>query len=106
MAFRYRNDKRYQLGYLFAERAAQIPLPESDVLFVNADVYQWRALDELAVCASWMGKNSEAFALFQRILSSGHLPEEHRARITGNRDFCARQLVETHAAQQGQPADH
>jgi len=106
MAFRYRNDKRYQLGYLFAERAAQIPLPETDVLFVNADVYQWRALDEQAVCASWMGKNSEAFALFQRILSNGHLPEEHRARITGNRDFCARQLVETHAAQQVQPADH
>jgi glycosyltransferase involved in cell wall biosynthesis len=106
MAFRYRNDKRYQLGYLFAERAAQIPLPESDVLFVSADVYQWRALDEQAVCASWMGKNSEAFALFQRILASGYLPEEHRARITGNRDFCARRLVETHAAQQVQAADH
>jgi hypothetical protein len=88
------------LGYLFAERAANIPLPESDVLFVNADIYRWRALDEQAVCASWIGKNGEAFALFQRILGGGALPAEHRARVTANRDFCARRLVETHAAEQ------
>ena len=38
--------------YLFAQRAAQIPLPEDDLLFVGADVYAWRAIDEQAVCAS------------------------------------------------------
>jgi glycosyltransferase involved in cell wall biosynthesis len=103
IAFRYRNEKRYQLGYLFAERAAGIPLPESDVLFVNADIYQWRALDEQAVCASWIGRNGEAFALFQRILAGGDVAEEHRARVTGNRDFCAKRLVETHAAEQFHP---
>ena len=29
-------EQRYQLGYLFAKRAAQIPFPEDDVLFVRA----------------------------------------------------------------------
>ena len=31
IAGRYRNDKRYRLGYQFAERAAEIPLPEDDM---------------------------------------------------------------------------
>ena len=94
------------MGYLFARQAAALPLPAENWVIADTDVYTWRAIDEQAVCASWIGKNSEAFALFQRILSSGHLPEEHRARVTGNRDFCARRLVETHAAQQVQPTDH
>lgn len=99
IAWRYRNEKSYQLGYLFAERAANIPLPESDVLFVNADIYAWRALDEQAVCASWIGQNSEALALFQCILAGKDVPEDDRRRIAANRDFCARRLIETHAGE-------
>ena len=30
----YRLDQRYRLGYLFAKRAAEIPFPEEDTLFV------------------------------------------------------------------------
>ena len=32
-------------------------------LFVNADVYTRCAIDERAVCASWIGKHAEAFTL-------------------------------------------
>ncbi|OBG40077.1 hypothetical protein A5673_11525, partial [Mycobacterium sp. E3198] len=64
IAFRHRVAQRYALGYQFARRAAAIPFPEED-LFVPryADVYAWRATDELAVCASWIGEHAEAFAL-------------------------------------------
>jgi hypothetical protein len=55
IAFRYRVEQRYRLGYLFAKRAAEIPLPEQDLLFVSAEVYAWRATDEQAICASWIG---------------------------------------------------
>lgn len=82
----YRLDERYQLGYLFAERAAQIPLPEQDVLFVGDEVYTWRALDEKAVCASWIGKHGEAVELCRRILERDDISEEDRQRIMGNRD--------------------
>ena len=34
IAYRYREDQRYRLGYLFAKRAAEIPFPEQDVIFV------------------------------------------------------------------------
>ncbi len=52
IARRYREDERYLLGHLFAQRAAQIPFPENDLLFVGADIYAWRAIDEQAMCAS------------------------------------------------------
>jgi glycosyltransferase involved in cell wall biosynthesis len=86
IAYRYRTDERYQLGYLFAERAAQIPLPEVDILFVGADVYAWRAVDEQAVCASWIGKHAEAFDLCRRLLARPDIPDDDRRRISGNRD--------------------
>jgi tetratricopeptide (TPR) repeat protein len=90
IAHRYRINQRYALGYLFAERAAHIPLPEEDTLFVSAEVYTWRALDEQAVCASWIGKNDEALALFQSLLTAGHLPDDERSRVEANCDICAR----------------
>ncbi|HEU0190836.1 MAG TPA: class I SAM-dependent methyltransferase [Mycobacterium sp.] len=89
IAFRYRVDGRYQLGYLFAERAAQIPYPDSDILLVNAGVYTWRAVDEQAVCAYWIGKRAESFALCRQLLARADLPDSQRQRITGNRDLSA-----------------
>lgn len=93
IARRYRTDKRYQLGYLFAERAAKIPLPEHDMLFVGSEVYTWRALDEQAVCASWIGKHEESFTLCRRILARDDIGEDDRQRIAANRDLCAPVMI-------------
>jgi protein-L-isoaspartate O-methyltransferase len=90
IAFHYRNAKQYHLGYMFAKQAAEIPLPRNDILFVSGDVYTWRAVDEQAVCASWIGKNNEAIALFQFLLAGSNLPAEHRGRVSANRDHCVR----------------
>ena len=94
IAYRYRTDQRYQLGYLFAERAAAIPLPEEDILFVGADIYNWRAVDEQAVCASWIGKHMESFALCRRMLARRDIPDDDRKRIAGNRDISVPPLID------------
>jgi Glycosyl transferase family 2 len=94
IARRYREEQRYQLGHLFAKRAAQIPLPEQDTLFVRADVYAWRAIDEQAVCASWIDKQAEAFELCRRVLARPDVPDEDRPRITGNRDVCVPTMID------------
>jgi glycosyltransferase involved in cell wall biosynthesis len=93
LAFHYRAAKQYQLGYLFAERAAQIPPPE-DQLFVTAGVYAWYALDEQAVCASWIGKQAEAFNLCRKILSRNDIPDHDRARIAVNRDALVPAMID------------
>lgn len=94
IAHRYRRERRYRLGYLFAVRAAEIPLPEKDISFVGADVYAWRAADEWAVCASWVGKHVEAFTLCRRLLARPDLPVEDRVRIAANRDVSAPAMIE------------
>jgi tetratricopeptide (TPR) repeat protein len=90
----YRLDQRYRLGYLFAKLAAEIPTPKQDRLFVSADLYAWRATDEQAVCASWIGKHAEAFTLWRRVLARPDLPDEDRQRIAGNRDICVPTMVD------------
>ena len=93
IAFHYRTAAMYPLGYLFAERAAEIPLPE-DFLFVTAGVYNWYSLDEKAVCAQWIGKHAEAFSLCRKILTRDDIPDSERQRIAGNRDFVVPAMIE------------
>ncbi|OBI53710.1 glycosyltransferase family 1 protein [Mycobacterium sp. E796] len=99
IAFRCRNEQRYEAGYLFAKRAAEIPFPEED-LFVPryADVYAWRATDEQAVCASWIGRHADAFTLCRRLLARPDLPEPDRQRIAANRDFSVPTMLEAASA--------
>lgn len=77
--------RQFHLGYALASIGVGIKMP-SDILFVEADVYNWRMLDVLAVCGYWIGKRDEARAINERLL---HLaPEPEQARIRGNLDFC------------------
>ncbi|WP_085234319.1 2OG-Fe(II) oxygenase [Mycobacterium conspicuum] len=96
IAVHYRTEQQYQLGYLFAERAAQLPLPDDDIHY-DRDIYTWRAIDEQAVCAAWIGKHAEAFALCRRLLASPEVPEERRRAIALNRDFSAPTMIEAAA---------
>jgi glycosyltransferase involved in cell wall biosynthesis len=93
IARRYREEQQYRLGHLFAERAAAIPLPKEDVLFINAGVYSWCAIDEQAVCASWIGEHAEAFALCRRLVALPDVPDERRRGIASNRDFSVPTMI-------------
>jgi hypothetical protein len=63
-------------------------------LFVLADIYSWRAIDEQAVCAYWLGKHDEAFTLSRRLLAHPDLPDDVRTRIAVNRDYSAPAMIE------------
>ncbi len=94
IARRYREDERYLPGHLFAQRAAQIPFPENDLLFIGADVYAWRAIDEQAVCAAQLGKHAEAFMLCRRLLALSAVPDVERQRMAVNRDVSVPFMLE------------
>ena len=98
IAVHYRKAARYEMGYVFAKRAAEIPLPEGDTFFVEPHVHQWAAADEQAVCASWIGRGFEAMGIWRRLLTRDDVPDEHRVRIVNNRDHVGSQLVENCAA--------
>lgn len=94
IALHHRLAEQYELGYLFASHGAQIPLPDSEVLFVFSDVYTWRLLDELSVCASWTGRKAEALTIDRSLLIRDDLPVGERERILRNRDDGADHLLE------------
>ena len=99
IAFRCRAEQRYWLGYLFAQRAAEIPFPEEDLFVLGyfAEIYAWRATDEQATCAFWIGKHAEAFALCRRLLARPDIPDPDRQRIAANRDFSVPAMIEAAA---------
>lgn len=86
IAFAYRSAGRYRLGHLFAKQAMEIPMP-NDQLFVDAGVYTLRAIDERAVCASWLGEHEEAFTLCRDLVARSDVPDDERQRIAANRDY-------------------
>ena len=86
IARHYFGERRHLLAYEFAQRAASIPFPEADQLCVDDAVYTWRATDEQAVNASWIGKPAESFELDRRVLARPELPDGDRARVAANRD--------------------
>ena len=78
-----RLNSRFAEGYEFASQALNIPLPV-DGLFVERWVYEYALLDELAICASWIGRYQESFEACQRLLSEGKLPQSKHDRVRGN----------------------
>lgn len=94
IARHYRSEGSYELAEIFARRAKAIRFPESDLLFVSADVYDWRIDDELSICAFWLGRYRESFDLCTRLLDVPGIPEGDRERILANRDFPAAHLAE------------
>ncbi len=55
LAVHFREKKKYGRAYVFAQTANSLGLP-NDHLFVEHEVYAWRALDELAVSSYWVGQ--------------------------------------------------
>ncbi len=88
-----RIHQRYQEGYDFARRGLELALP-ADALFSAVWVYQYGLLDELAVNASWIGRQQETLLACMRLLREGHLPMDERARVRANADLARRQLAE------------
>lgn len=79
----YRLRSEWPLAFLYARAAAEIPLPD-DQLFVDATVYQWRALDEVAISAWYVRRYREGAEALARLLEGRHFPEEERVRIEGH----------------------
>lgn len=85
---RYHRERGdHALAALFALQASNIPQPAADILFVDTQVYAWRALDELAVSAFYTPHRDLGRAALQRMLAERRYPETHAARIEANKTF-------------------
>lgn len=83
----YRLKKMFDLACYFASQAVAIPQPD-DILFVDADVYQWRALDELSVAATYCSAYKQAGRkAMMQLIQEQKFPVTQKERIMGNAKF-------------------
>ena len=81
----HRRRGEHHVAFIYAREAAACPRP-SDLLFVEAAAYEWRALDELAISAFYAGKVDEGRSAIERLVEA-RFPEHERTRISSNRGF-------------------
>lgn len=77
---------RHASAYVHARMAAELPVP-GDLLFLDRSVYRWRARDEQAIAAYYVGRHAESLALCEALLADPAVPESERARIEANAGF-------------------
>lgn len=82
----HRERGEHALAHLYAQQAARLPQP-ADTLFVDAGVYAWRALDELAVSAFYVQALDQGREALQRLLSERRFPASEAQRLQANRRF-------------------
>lgn len=81
-----REAGRPAVARLFARAAYETPRPD-DRLFLDEEVYVWRARDELALASHFVGDHQIALALATDLLADPRLPEGQRERISANLGF-------------------
>jgi propanediol dehydratase small subunit len=87
-----REKGRHALAYIYAKAATAAIIPEQDILFIFRDIYNWKALDELAVNAFKINKFKEAFAINKHLVEGNMVPADQRDRIARNLQACAAKM--------------
>ena len=96
LAICLRERGRVVAGYPFARAASETPRPD-DILFIDESVYAWRAKDEFAVAAYWLGRYRESQAASEELLASGSLPRQRGRASRRTSPSAARSSPARHA---------
>jgi tetratricopeptide (TPR) repeat protein len=81
-----RSRGEFASAFVFAAPASDMPRPP-DILFVDESVYAWRALDEYAIAAHYVGRYRDAITANRRLLGSRSLPADQAERVKRNLQF-------------------
>lgn len=86
-----RRGRRFALARMVSAQAVVMTRPE-DRLWIEEDVYAWRALDEFAVAGYWTGQYQDSARACRTLLAGGALPERQRARVKDNLNYALDKL--------------
>lgn len=95
IANHYYQLDQHALVYLFASRALALPRPDT-TLFVDADVYEWKVADLVAISGFYLGQREpECLKLGASAADLAVKGNPHNDRLRNNRAFYARSASET-----------
>ena len=87
-----RQRKYYNIGYQLGKSSICTDYPK-DVLFMTKHIHNYRLMEEIAICAYWIGHYKESYTLFERILKKNvYMYRGDRTRIIKNCIFPMQQL--------------
>ena len=90
----YRSAGKPRLAYLYARMAVDMPYPHQDILFIGADVYDWKSLDEVCSTAFYVHRFREGYEASKLLMSKKNVPDSERDRIKSNHNHYKEKMVE------------
>ncbi|MFO0941766.1 MAG: glycosyltransferase [Pirellulales bacterium] len=78
-----RSRSRWQEAYTAASKAMLIAYP-ADALFIDQSVYRWRAIDEYAIAAFYLGRFQESLKACRLLLDDSRIPTTEIGRVQAN----------------------
>tara|TARA_B110001450_G_C17663810_1_gene498556 strand:+ start:2671 stop:3849 length:1179 start_codon:yes stop_codon:yes gene_type:complete len=89
----YRNKNNFALGYAYGmlgyEASKKYP---KDMLFINNEIHTYKFIDELSVCAWWVGNPFLSLSLTNKLLKLNI--KQHEDRYKKNKDFSIKKIKE------------
>lgn len=70
------KNKLYNQGFMFAKMGNKIPFPENDILFIEYDVYKYKCLFEISVCAFYTDFKDEGYKACEDLIKIPDLPDD------------------------------
>ena len=80
----------YNIGYYIGKIAQKISFPSNLTLFVRKWIYDYGIIDELSICAYYIGKYKESCELCEYLLQNTNNPD--RERIEQNKKYSEEKL--------------
>lgn len=102
IAVQYQAQRDFAIAHLFLLRAAAIPFPAADQLFVEKAVYESLLPIEYAVASFYVGDHAAAIDTNNRLLASADTPAELYDQIVRNRQFSLDALFPKRAQSRGE----
>jgi len=84
LARMYRMNNKPAVAYVYARMGLEIPYPETDILFIQEDVYRWGMLDEVGASAFYANQPQVGYEACKTLLEKNLMPEMHRTRVLQN----------------------
>ena len=89
----YQAEQQYAVAFLFFSHAITLPYPESDLLFVDKQMYDLLLPLEYSVACFYLGRHQEAIEVADRLLASSEVGSEWRDQILKNRECSIMELA-------------
>lgn len=87
MGMHYQGKRNHAAALIYFTHALSIPYPKDDILFVDADIYNFLLPLEYSVACYWLGRHTEAIAVIDRLALDSSQSEERRELLQRNRQF-------------------